>query len=82
MDIPSVLDWTGEKVSNVSAFAIQKFSELTSKTPSPTISKLISAVILVGLFYVGTKIANKTAKYILIILSLILLVSVGFSLFV
>ena len=80
MEIPgfikTALDWLGENVPKASAFFIQKIAESTGQEQSQFVGKIVSLIILSGLFYFGTKIANKTAKYIMIILSIILIIAV------
>jgi|GEM_PF-6515984 hypothetical protein len=80
--IGSILGWLGQQFSSLSSFLISKFSELTGKQPNQITSNLISLVILFIIVYIGTKIANKTAKYILIILGILLIIATFYTLFV
>lgn len=79
--VGSVLEWLSQEFSSLSSFLLSKFSEITGKEPNQITSNLISLIILFGIVYLGTKIANKTAKYILIILGILLIISVCYTLF-
>lgn len=70
----------GDSVSKFFDDALIKISEWTGLNPENLSTKLLTLLIFIGLFYLGTRIANKTAKWLFIIVSIVLAVSVMVSL--
>jgi len=63
-----------------SGFLVKKLSELGLSTGSTT-NKIIAILILLTIFYFSLKITQRVVKFLLIILSIILLSSIIFSFF-
>ena len=81
IDIGSILNFLGDKTSYLSQKALEKISELLGKEPSDFIGKIITLIILVGLIFLGSKLTQKVAKFVLILLSIILIISILYSIF-
>lgn len=80
MDFQEILTEIGNTVSNFFNEVLTKISEIGGLNTENLSTKLLTIFILALLFYFGTKIANVTAKWILIIVSIVLAISVLFSL--
>jgi len=79
-EIKEFLKPIGDKVSEYSGFLVKKLSELGLSTGSTT-NKIIAILILLTIFYFSLKITQRVVKFLLIILSIILLSSIIFSFF-
>ena len=81
MEFPSsILNWISNKTSEASAYGIQKLAEI-GVNPSDTLSKLVTLFIGAGILFLGLKVSQKIAKWIFIVLGILIVISIGYSFF-
>ena len=82
MDFKIIVDWIGEKVSFLSTKGLEEISKLIGQEPTAFMGKLITLIILGILIWIGSIISQKVVKVAIIILSVVLGISVIYSIFV
>ena len=73
--LQKILDWFGENVPKLSSWAIKKISEAGVETGEFT-AKIFTLLIFALVIYFSSKIVNKTAKIIVIVLSGLVIISI------
>ena len=76
-----VLELFGKKIPEISTLSVNKISEITGQEQSLFVGKIISFLILAIVLFISTKITNKLAKFTIMLLSIVLIISVGYSFF-
>lgn len=79
--LQDILSWTGNNIPKVSGWVSNQISNITGEEPTQTTSKLLTFLIFALVIYFGSKATNKATKYAVIILSIIIIVSIGYSFF-
>ena len=82
IDWKNILGWFGNQANRISGLAIDKGSQIVGKDLGVISLKILTILILVGVFYLSLSISKKTVKYILIFLIVIFIVSVAVSIFI
>ena len=77
--INTALDWVGEIVPKASSWTIKKLSEAGLETDELT-GKIFTLLIFAIILYFSSKIVNKTAKWVVIVLSILIIISIVQSL--
>lgn len=77
--ISQILKWLGENVPKVSALAITKISEITGQEQSQFVGKLVTILLFAFAIFFSSKITNKLAKIVIVLLSILLIISVFYS---
>jgi len=81
MDINKILGDIGTKASEYSTKILEKISETTGVESSSLSLKLLTILILSVGLYLVTKITNKMWKWASLILLLLLIISIGYTIF-
>lgn len=77
--ISETLSWLGENIPKLSSLAIQKISEVTGQEVDLFVGKVITLLFFALVIFFSSKITNKLAKYLVIILSIVLIISIFYS---
>lgn len=78
--IDKLLNYFGDKISNLSTLSLQKISE-QGINPSPFLPKLLAIFFGAFLIYMASKIGKKGAKIIMMIVGILMVISIGYSFF-
>ena len=81
MDYKNLMNKIGENISGISTKLFQGISEKFGLDVTSLPIKLLTIIILLAIAYLSLKITNKVLKYLLIILIIIFVISIGFTIF-
>lgn len=79
MNYTNILNTVGEQIANLSTTWLIKISEQFGLNPTNLSSKLFTIFILAVLVYFATKITNKVAKVIAMVVGVLFIVSLFYS---
>lgn len=82
VDYQTILSYLGEKSSEVATKIIQKVSESLGIETGEFTGKLSTILVFAVFIYLASKLTHKLAKISIIGISILLIISIGYSFFV